>query len=142
MERRKFLTWVGVGVLATNLPVVIAACSSPSESENTTQTTNPIPEGEYIAIGTSEQLAQDGYLLDETNNVIIVKKSDDTLSALNSQCTHRGCTVNWNQTDNNIGCNCHGSVFATDGQVVNGPADQPLILYEVKEENGSILVKI
>jgi|GEM_PF-1490719 len=28
MKRRSFLSWVGVGMLATSLPVALAACSS------------------------------------------------------------------------------------------------------------------
>lgn len=146
MDRRNFLTWVGVGMLASNLPVLIAACSPSAQTTTEAETENTNTEVSstqgFITLGSIAKLTEDGYLLDEKNNVIVVKKPDNTLSALNSKCTHQGCTVDWDKTAKNIGCACHGSVFAVDGKVVKGPANQPLAMYQVKEENGSILVKV
>lgn len=147
MDRRKFLGWVGVGILATNLPVLIAACSAPpdsdtgeaTESKNTEIAQNNAP---FLTIGTTAKLAEEGYLLDTKNNVIVIVKPDKSLAALNSKCTHKGCTVDWDKTASSINCDCHGSVFSTNGKVIKGPADKPLTIYEVKEENGSILVKV
>ncbi len=147
MDRRKFLGWVGVGMLATNLPVLIAACSAPpnsdtveeTESKNTEIAPNNAP---FLTIGTAAKLAQEGYLLDAKNNVIVIVKPDKSLAALNSKCTHNGCTVGWDKTASSINCDCHGSVFSTNGKVIKGPAKEALAVYEVKEENGSILVKV
>ncbi|WP_421654342.1 Rieske 2Fe-2S domain-containing protein [Leptothermofonsia sp. ETS-13] len=37
-------------------------------------------------------------------------------------CTHLGCTFPWNAVDQQFQCPCHGSLYASDGTVIRGPA--------------------
>ena len=46
--------------------------------------------------------------------------------AMSSVCPHRGCDVEWNAGGKVWACPCHGSIFAADGTVLDGPAEQPL----------------
>ena len=45
-------------------------------------------------------------------------------------CTHLGCTVQ--PTDGGFECPCHGSRYASDGSLLNGPATSPLQVLRVE----------
>ena len=48
-------------------------------------------------------------------------------------CTHMGCVVHFNSFERCWDCPCHGSQFAVDGQVLNGPAVRALDVVEPPE---------
>jgi Rieske Fe-S protein len=48
------------------------------------------------------------------------------LHALSPACTHMGCHVTWNPAERSWDCPCHGSRFAGDGTVIQGPATRDL----------------
>jgi Rieske Fe-S protein len=54
------------------------------------------------------------------------RDADGTLRLLSAACTHKGCTVTWNNADRTWDCPCHGSMFEPDGTVIHGPARKPL----------------
>lgn len=56
-----------------------------------------------------------------------VHRADDgTLKVLSARCTHLGCIVGWSAADRAWECPCHGSRFAADGRLVQGPATADL----------------
>ncbi len=48
------------------------------------------------------------------------------LHAVSSRCTHLYCQVRWNGAERTWDCPCHGSRYSVDGDVLNGPAVEPL----------------
>ncbi len=50
---------------------------------------------------------------------------------LNAVCTHLGCVVPWNASEDKFMCPCHGSQYNNEGKVVRGPAPLSLALAHV-----------
>lgn len=170
MERRQFLSWISVGMLASSLPMVLAACS-PAEPDETAASDEPEPstdettaaedttpeetapeetaaavgEDGFQALATMDQLSE-GSLLDETSAaapvLMLRDPGTDAVVALNPTCTHKGCTVEFSADSGTLVCPCHGAEFNLDGSVAKGPAEDPLPVYESREEGEQILVKV
>jgi glycine/D-amino acid oxidase-like deaminating enzyme/nitrite reductase/ring-hydroxylating ferredoxin subunit len=58
--------------------------------------------------------------------IAVSRDSEGRLHSLSARCTHLGCIVNWNAAERRWDCCCHGSRFADDGKVIQGPATEPL----------------
>lgn len=58
--------------------------------------------------------------------IAVRRTKDGELHALSAACTHKGCTLTWNDAEHTWDCPCHGSMFAADGSVIHGPAIEPL----------------
>jgi cytochrome b6-f complex iron-sulfur subunit len=60
---------------------------------------------------------------------------------INSICTHLGCVVPWNASENKFMCPCHGSQYDATGKVVRGPAPLSLALVhaDITEEDKVVL---
>ena len=97
-------------------------------SENLTAAKN---FAEYLARGevssTREVKRGEGAILrDGMHLLAAARDADGTLHQRSAACTHAGCVVHWNATERCWDCPCHGSQFAADGTVLNGPAVKPL----------------
>ncbi|MEE3718784.1 Rieske (2Fe-2S) protein [Tumidithrix elongata RA019] len=141
MNRRKVLSWFGLGWLFSGVPTLLTACSNDqatTPSPSTTATTTSAPKSSFRAVGSVAQLEKDGQLKADGVLVIRDRNNPTTPLAFNSTCTHKGCTVDWK--DGEFVCPCHGAVFAPDGSVRKKPAKEPLATYAVKVENGQVLI--
>ncbi|MFD5795286.1 FAD-dependent oxidoreductase [Streptomyces diastatochromogenes] len=54
------------------------------------------------------------------------------LQAVSARCTHLGCLVAFNRAEQAWECPCHGSRFAPDGRILQGPAVRPLEQREIQ----------
>jgi Rieske Fe-S protein len=64
---------------------------------------------------------------------VILGRDPDGLYAMTAICTHQGCdmTSYGSITFSVVSCDCHGSRFGRNGDVLKGPADVPLDHYRV-----------
>jgi cytochrome b6-f complex iron-sulfur subunit len=70
----------------------------------------------------------------------IVVQEDKSLASfgINAVCTHLGCVVPWNASENKFICPCHGSQYDNNGKVVRGPAPLSLALVHATVEDDKI----
>ena len=73
--------------------------------------------------------------------IFVAKQPDGSFMALSMKCTHKGCTVKVpEENTNKMVCPCHGSQFSTQGNVLKGPATQPLPSFNVTTESQLVIV--
>jgi Rieske Fe-S protein len=62
---------------------------------------------------------------------------DSQIYVRSATCTHMGCYVHFNDAEHTWDCPCHGSRFKVNGEVLAGPAEDPLAAIEVKQKDGA-----
>jgi Rieske Fe-S protein len=97
-----------------------------------------IPPGR--AVGSVSDYADPGlYQVDGTN--FLIGRDAGGLYALSAICTHDACNMNSDGqiTGTGIMCDCHGSIFNTQGSVIRGPARRALTAYAVAADDAGNL---
>jgi Rieske Fe-S protein len=96
--------------------------------------TRPAPE-DFHHSGDTQSLVDDvaqiapgegGVITRGEEKIAVWRDDNGDLHAVSASCTHKGCTVTWNNADRTWDCPCHGSMFEADGTVLHGPAREPL----------------
>jgi 3-phenylpropionate/trans-cinnamate dioxygenase ferredoxin subunit len=66
------------------------------------------------------------------------------LHGFDDVCTHQQCSLSEGELEGTVvECPCHGSQFdVTSGEVVHGPAVEPVDVFEVREEGADIQVLV
>jgi nitrite reductase/ring-hydroxylating ferredoxin subunit len=74
--------------------------------------------------GSIDDLApgEGGIVRHEGEKVAAYRDDDGAVVAVSPICSHLGCQVNFNAAERSWDCPCHGSRFAPDGSVLQGPA--------------------
>lgn len=70
---------------------------------------------------------------------IFVKRLPTGYTALYLECTHKKCEVRANSKT--LKCPCHGSEFDHRGQVLNGPAENELKSFQIREDEKYIYIQ-
>jgi nitrite reductase/ring-hydroxylating ferredoxin subunit len=90
-----------------------------------------VPEGEVMSFGAgSRQVA--------------IANVEGDLHAFDDVCTHQQCSLAEGDLDGTtIECACHGSQFdVTTGEAVNGPAVDPVDVFQMKVEGDELKVLV
>lgn len=74
--------------------------------------------------------------------VFLVKTDDNSVRALHSSCTHLGCRTSYDRQTKRTVCPCHGGVYDTHGNVLDGPPPAPLRSLATRVVNGQVQVQV
>jgi Rieske Fe-S protein len=93
-------------------------------SENVTAVKN---FAEYLAPGELKSLdelerGKGAIVRQGLTKIAAYRDQKGKLHQRSAKCTHLGCHLHWNSTEECWDCPCHGSQFSVDGEVLNGPA--------------------
>lgn len=137
-SRRQFLEKAGLATVLGSFGIAFfTSCVSSEEPDGATpppgsSSSNGITvSGSTIQVNLTIQtrLATSGGWLLIDSAKTLVANLNGTFVALTSVCTHSGCFDSWTFTSSRFTCTCHNSIFDTAGQVLQGPATQPLQVY-------------
>jgi nitrite reductase/ring-hydroxylating ferredoxin subunit/uncharacterized membrane protein len=75
---------------------------------------------------------------------VLLVRHPDGIHAIHDRCSHRGCLLSDGEIDGHVvTCACHGSRFdITDGSVVRGPASAGQPVFDARETDGRIEVRL
>lgn len=105
-----------------------------------------------LSDGTIRIAKSDASSLGQVGGVLLVRTRDlpmpivlrrlqvNEIVALSTICSHAGCEVR--VLPNRFECPCHGSEYDADGEVLEGPASQPLQRFAVAETEQAYIIRI
>jgi Rieske Fe-S protein len=86
---------------------------------------------------------QDGYQQVIDRRAVFLVRNGDSVTALDSTCTHLGCRVSWNAETQELRCPCHGGTYDKTGAVKSGPPPEPLATFPTRvDEDGRVMVQL
>ena len=140
--RREFLVQAGTlsaSFCCLGATTFLASCGT---SKNVYATVPSLTETAEAVTFPAAAFAGKNYLIVPVKKyqqpLYISKQADGTFLALRMHCTHRGCEVN--ATPDKFICPCHGSQFSLHGDVLKGPAKEPLASLPVNADSENVIV--
>ena len=137
-NRREFVkdALTGIGTIAFGSFIMInqSSCSdngptAPTDNNGETTITVDLSLSEnnaLLTVGGTLALAANEL---DSSGMLIYRQSETTVKVYSRNCTHASCTIGGFSSSGISTCQCHGSMFNTNGNVVNGPAAIPLNQY-------------
>jgi len=75
--------------------------------------------------------------------VLVVRNKDGQFIAFKNKCTHKGRKIDPVPGENKLKCcSISHSTFDSQGNVLSGPAEGPLTIYETTRDGNNLVIKI
>ena len=96
----------------------------------------------WTSVGAAECRPALGAVVVEGREIALARLDDGSWTAFDNDCTHEECPLSEGDLDGyRIVCYCHSSEFdVRTGEVLEGPAEEPITVYPVRVEDGEIQV--
>jgi len=136
MNRREFLSSLGLGAAAITFISFFGGCKTDSgvtDAPTNVDFTLDLNDSVNNALKTNG-----GYIYKD--GIVVARTTSGAYVALSMACTHAGTTVYYDPASNSLHCPSHGSDFATNGAVINGPANSPLATYHTTVTGSTLRV--
>jgi cytochrome b6-f complex iron-sulfur subunit len=137
MERKEFLSMLGLGAAAVACGYCFGGCTNPNAGANITAPTNVDFTLDLTNPAYSGLKSIGNYVY---NAGVIVAHAQSGYFAVSYTCTHQGSTIVFDVSNNSFFCPAHGSRFSLSGAVINGPAGSPLGSYKTALTGESLRV--
>lgn len=141
MDRKDFLSQVGVGAAAFLAPIClggIAGCGKSSTGSTPSIPTPPSNIDFTLDVSSGALASNGGFLVSQ--GILVARTNAGTFLAVSAACTHEGTTVNYNAANNNFVCPNHGAKFSSSGMVTLGPATTNLKSYNTSLTNSTLRI--
>jgi cytochrome b6-f complex iron-sulfur subunit len=132
------LLWTGLGFVAmAELIMVIISFFRPASKKETI-----ISPSRMIDAGSIDSYQPGMVTAFVQGRFYLVCLENGGFLAVSSKCTHLGCALPWDETEQKFICPCHASQFDILGNVLSSPAPRALDLFAVNIVNNKIQVDI
>ncbi len=135
MKRKEFLSTLGFTAAGVICAQCLSGCSMPTDFAGPTNVdfTLDLTSATYHALTVPGGSIYKG-------GVVVAHTNGGAYVAVSQACTHAGVTIDFDAAGNRFHCSSHGSNFALDGSVINGPAGTPLSRYNTSLSGTSLRV--
>ncbi len=135
-SRKSFLNkiWIGLGAIAGIQVLGISINFLLNSSDKNIDTAS------YTIAGKIDDFKPNSVTPFRSGKFYLSRLSDGGFLAMSLTCTHLGCSVGWNESENKFVCPCHSSSFEINGNVTSPPAPRALDLLPIIIKNGIVKV--
>jgi cytochrome b6-f complex iron-sulfur subunit len=138
MDRKNFLSQVGVGAAAFLAPICLGGIAGCGKSSNDSTPSAPSNVDFTLDVSSGALASNGGFLVSQ--GILVARTNAGAFLAVSAACTHEGTTVNYNAANNNFVCPNHGAKFSSSGMVTLGPATTNLKSYNTSLTNSTLRI--
>jgi cytochrome b6-f complex iron-sulfur subunit len=138
MDRKDFLSQVGVGAAAFLAPICLGGIAGCGKSSNDSTPSAPSNVDFTLDVSSGALASNGGFLVSQ--GILVARTNAGAFLAVSAACTHEGTSVTYNAANNNFVCPNHGAKFSSTGMVTLGPATTNLKSYNTSLTNSTLRI--